>query len=53
MGKDDILVETVGAGQDEVEIAATAYTTVAVTVPGMGDAQAPRPVSWKRPTFWW
>jgi LAO/AO transport system kinase len=37
MGKDYILVETVGVGQDEVEIAATAYTTVVVTVPGMGD----------------
>jgi LAO/AO transport system kinase len=30
-------VETVGVGQDEVEIAATAYTTLVVTVPGMGD----------------
>jgi LAO/AO transport system kinase len=37
MGKDYILVETVGVGQDEVEIAATAYTTMVVTVPGMGD----------------
>jgi LAO/AO transport system kinase len=37
MGKDYILVETVGVGQDEVEIAATADTTVVVTVPGMGD----------------
>jgi LAO/AO transport system kinase len=37
MGKDYILVETVGVGQDEVEIAATAYTTVVVTVPGLGD----------------
>ena len=37
MGKDYILVETVGVGQDEVEIAATAYTTIVVTVPGMGD----------------
>ncbi|MCK9374807.1 MAG: methylmalonyl Co-A mutase-associated GTPase MeaB [Syntrophobacterales bacterium] len=37
MGKDYILVETVGVGQDEVEIAATAYTTLVVTVPGMGD----------------
>jgi len=37
MGKDFVLVETVGVGQDEVEIAATAYTTVVVTVPGMGD----------------
>jgi len=37
MGKDYILVETVGVGQDEVEIAATAYTTLVVTVPGLGD----------------
>ena len=37
MGKDIILVETVGVGQDEVEIASTAHTTVLVTVPGMGD----------------
>ena len=37
MGKDYVLVETVGVGQDEVEIAATAHTTLVVTVPGMGD----------------
>jgi LAO/AO transport system kinase len=37
MGKDYILVETVGAGQDEVEIAGAAYTTIVVTVPGLGD----------------
>jgi GTPase len=37
MGKDYLLVETVGVGQDEVEIAATAYTTLVVTVPGLGD----------------
>jgi LAO/AO transport system kinase len=37
MGKDYILVETVGVGQDEVEIAATADTTLVVTVPGLGD----------------
>jgi LAO/AO transport system kinase len=37
MGKDVILVETVGVGQDEVEIAQNAHTTVLVTVPGMGD----------------
>jgi LAO/AO transport system kinase len=36
-GKDVILVETVGVGQDEVEIANSAHTTVLVTVPGMGD----------------
>jgi len=37
MGKDVILVETVGVGQDEVEIANSAHTTVLVTIPGMGD----------------
>jgi LAO/AO transport system kinase len=37
MGKDYVLVETVGVGQDEVEIAATADTTVVVMVPGLGD----------------
>jgi LAO/AO transport system kinase len=36
-GKDVILVETVGVGQDEVEIANSAHTTVLVTIPGMGD----------------
>jgi LAO/AO transport system kinase len=37
MGKDVILVETVGVGQDEVEIAGAADTTLVVTVPGLGD----------------
>jgi LAO/AO transport system kinase len=37
MGKDIILVETVGVGQDEVEIANSAHTTILVTIPGMGD----------------
>ena len=37
MGKDIILVETVGVGQDEVEIAKLAHTSVVVLVPGMGD----------------
>lgn len=37
MGKDFILVETVGVGQDEVDIAGAAHTTIVVTVPGMGD----------------
>lgn len=36
-GKDLILVETVGAGQDEVEIAGTAETTVVVFTPASGD----------------
>lgn len=37
MGKDVIIVETVGVGQDEVDIAQSAHTTVLVTIPGMGD----------------
>jgi LAO/AO transport system kinase len=36
-GKDVVLVETVGAGQDEVEVAAMADTTVVVLTPGSGD----------------
>jgi LAO/AO transport system kinase len=36
-GFDVVLVETVGAGQGEVDIARTAQTTVVVEVPGMGD----------------
>ncbi len=36
-GKDVVLVETVGVGQDEVEIAKLADVTVVVLVPGMGD----------------
>ena len=36
-GYDLILVETVGAGQSEVEIAKEAQTTVVVEVPGLGD----------------
>jgi len=37
MGKDIILVETVGVGQDEVEIVHTAHTSIVVLVPGLGD----------------
>ncbi|MGA2465422.1 MAG: methylmalonyl Co-A mutase-associated GTPase MeaB [Thermodesulfobacteriota bacterium] len=37
IGKDIILVETVGVGQDEVEIVNTAHTSIVVLVPGMGD----------------
>ncbi len=32
-----ILIETVGAGQSEVEIARTAHTTLVVEAPGLGD----------------
>ena len=37
MGKDVVLVETVGVGQDEVDIARLAHTTIVVAVPGLGD----------------
>jgi LAO/AO transport system kinase len=37
MGKDTILVETVGVGQDEVEIVNTAHTSIVILVPGLGD----------------
>jgi LAO/AO transport system kinase len=37
MGMDVIIVETVGVGQDEVDIVSTAHTTTVVMVPGMGD----------------
>jgi LAO/AO transport system kinase len=36
-GKDYVVIETVGVGQDEVEIARTADVSVVVLVPGMGD----------------
>jgi LAO/AO transport system kinase len=36
-GFDVVIVETVGAGQGEVEIASAAHTTVVIEVPGMGD----------------
>jgi len=37
MGKDLILVETVGVGQDEIDIVYTAHTSIVVMLPGMGD----------------
>ncbi len=36
-GFDAVLIETVGAGQSEVEIASTAHTTIVLEAPGMGD----------------
>jgi len=36
-GRDYVIIETVGVGQDEVEIARLADITVVVLVPGMGD----------------
>ena len=37
MGFERILIETVGVGQDEVDVMKAAHTTVVVTVPGLGD----------------
>jgi len=36
-GFDLILIETVGAGQAEVEIARTAHSTIVISAPGLGD----------------
>ena len=37
MGKDVVIVETVGVGQDEVDVVRSAHTTVICVIPGMGD----------------
>ncbi len=37
MGKDCVIVETVGVGQGEVNVAMSVHTTVIVVNPGMGD----------------
>jgi LAO/AO transport system kinase len=37
MGRNVILVETVGVGQDEIEVASLVRTVVVVAVPGLGD----------------
>ncbi|MDF1553577.1 MAG: methylmalonyl Co-A mutase-associated GTPase MeaB [Deferrisomatales bacterium] len=37
MGYNVILIETVGVGQDEVEIVDLAHTTAVISLPGMGD----------------
>lgn len=36
-GFDTIIVETVGVGQDEVEIVKASHTTIVVSAPGLGD----------------
>jgi LAO/AO transport system kinase len=36
-GFDMVMIETVGAGQDEVDVARAAHTTVVVSAPGLGD----------------
>jgi LAO/AO transport system kinase len=37
VGFDDVLIETVGVGQSEIEIAGVSDTTVVLLAPGMGD----------------
>ena len=37
MGMEIVIIETVGVGQDEVDIVKTAHTTCVVMVPGLGD----------------
>ncbi|MGA6993975.1 MAG: methylmalonyl Co-A mutase-associated GTPase MeaB [Candidatus Deferrimicrobiaceae bacterium] len=37
MGKDIVIIETVGVGQDEVEIVKVAHTNIVLVAPGMGD----------------
>lgn len=36
-GYDVVLVETVGVGQDEIDVARSAHTTIVVSAPGLGD----------------
>jgi LAO/AO transport system kinase len=36
-GNDVVIVETVGVGQDELEVTQTAHTTLVLMAPGMGD----------------
>jgi len=38
MGKDAVLIETVGVGQEEIDVVRVADTTIVVLVPGLGDA---------------
>lgn len=38
MGKDTIIVETVGTGQNEVDLIHQCYTSIVVLAPGLGDS---------------
>jgi len=52
-GYEIIFIETVGAGQAEVEIARLAHTTIVVEAPGLGDdIQAIKAASWRLQIFW-
>jgi len=37
MGYDPVVIETVGVGQDEIDVIRVAHTTAVVVVPGLGD----------------
>jgi LAO/AO transport system kinase len=37
MGNDVVIIETVGVGQDEIDVVTQAETAIVVTVPGLGD----------------
>jgi LAO/AO transport system kinase len=37
-GKDYVIIETVGVGQDEIDVVKTADVVIVVCVPGQGDA---------------
>ena len=37
MGYDVVIIETVGVGQDEVDVVELAHTTAVISIPGMGD----------------
>ncbi|MCL2760638.1 MAG: methylmalonyl Co-A mutase-associated GTPase MeaB [Desulfuromonadales bacterium] len=37
MGMDVVIIETVGVGQDEIDIVRMAHTTIVIMVPGLGD----------------
>ncbi|HKE14096.1 MAG TPA: methylmalonyl Co-A mutase-associated GTPase MeaB [Kofleriaceae bacterium] len=37
MGYDMVIIETVGVGQDEIDVMRAAHSTVVITVPGLGD----------------
>jgi len=52
-GFEIILIETVGAGQAEVDIARLAHTTIVIEAPGLGAIfRRSKPASWKLPIFW-
>jgi LAO/AO transport system kinase len=52
-GFDVVLIETVGVGQAELEIAWLADTTLVVLAPGAGDTFRPRrPESWRSRMSW-